>query len=190
MRSVILESKDGDPHFYLKPFCCSDWIRSSRAFKMPFKDQDGNDLPTCDVTDVYKDWKLSGSVRMVALRSDRLFESSKPNGSIKFSIVDAVHNQYVLKPLLERMAQHDHHPVPYVKELAREKPFLSSEQFFCWGDFVYESQIGASILMIHGLHSNILQPIPVSHVRWKIACNLFRGSKICNQQSQTLYDVK
>jgi len=26
------------------------------------------------------------------------------------------------------MAQHDHHPVPYVKELAREKPFLSSEE--------------------------------------------------------------
>jgi len=67
---------------------------------MPFKDEDGNDLPTCDVADVYKDWKLSASVRMVALRSDRLFEPSKPKESIKFSIVDAVHNQYVLNTLV------------------------------------------------------------------------------------------
>ena len=98
------------------------------ACLMPFKDKDGNLLETCDVSGVYKEWKEAPSVRLVALRADRLFESSKsmvPNGgekgTIKFNIKDAVHNQFVLKPLLERMSQHDHHPVPYVKDLAREK---------------------------------------------------------------------
>lgn len=98
---------------------------------MPFKDKDGNLLETCDVSGVYKEWKEAPSVRLVALRQDRLFESSKPpvpkgeeKVGIKFNIKDAVHNQFVLKPLLERMSQHDHHPVPYVKDLAREKLIL------------------------------------------------------------------
>ena len=83
-------------------------------------------MATCDVLDVYKDWKKEPSVRLVTLRADRLFEASGQHASterlsVKFNIKDAVHNQFVLKPLLHRMAQHDHHPVPYVKDLAREK---------------------------------------------------------------------
>ena len=94
---------------------------------MPFKDRDGTDLATCSVGDVYKVWKEEASVRMVAVRADRLFEPSaaktptdQPRG-IRMNIRDTVHNMYVLKPLLERMVEHTHHPVPYVKDLAREK---------------------------------------------------------------------
>ena len=94
---------------------------------MPFKDKDGNPLPTCEVDGVYKDWKAENAVRLVAVRSDRLFEPTKakdPSGepmSIKFNIKDSVHNQFVLKPMLQRMAMYEHHPLPYVKDLAREK---------------------------------------------------------------------
>ena len=97
------------------------------CLEMPCKDKFGNPLPTCEVGGVYKEWKAENAVRLVAVRSDRLFESSKakdPSGEpvgVKFNIKDSVHNQFVLKPLLQRMALHEHHPLPYIKDVAREK---------------------------------------------------------------------
>lgn len=103
---------------------------------MPFKGDDGMLLPTCDVEMVYREWKDDPSVRMVACRTDRIFESSKTSGAdvvgVRFNIKDAVHNQCVLKPLLHRMAQHPHHPVPYVKELAKESLARSRSFFIPW----------------------------------------------------------
>lgn len=93
---------------------------------MPFKDKEGKELPTCEISRVYREWKEQPAVRQVAIRADRLFEASRPPAAdgvpagIKFGIRDAVHNQFVLRPLLQRMAQNPHHPVPYVKELGAE----------------------------------------------------------------------
>jgi hypothetical protein len=93
---------------------------------MPFKDEFGNPLPTCEVDGVYKEWKAENAVRMVAVRSDPLFEPNKAKDSsgepigVKFNIKDSVHNQFVLNPMLQRMAQHQHHPLPYVKDVAQE----------------------------------------------------------------------
>ncbi|CAK9032793.1 unnamed protein product [Durusdinium trenchii] len=55
---------------------------------------------------------------MVAIRSDRLFEShkgAKAEQPLKICIKDAVHNMYVLIPLLEKMALDPSHPLPYLK---------------------------------------------------------------------------
>ena len=80
--------------------------------------------PTCEIENVYRSWRDSIAVRHVAVRNDRLFEFPKPkDGSelkTKISIKTAVHNQYVLIPLLAKMAEHTGHPLPKVKPLARE----------------------------------------------------------------------
>lgn len=91
---------------------------------MPFKDKDGNALPACDTDLVYREWKNEPSVRLVTVKRDRMFEPTNsdkdPLPDIKINIRDCVHNQYVLKPLLHRMAKYSHHPLPYIKPLARE----------------------------------------------------------------------
>lgn len=79
--------------------------------------------PSCDPELVYRTWKATDSIRMVAIRSDRLFEShkgAKAEQPLKICIKDAVHNMYVLIPLLEKMALDPSHPLPYLKPLARE----------------------------------------------------------------------
>jgi hypothetical protein len=94
---------------------------------MPFKGKDGSLLPTCDVELVCREWKDNPSVRLVCANQGRLFEPSKQRTSpdeeitVKINIKDCVRNMYVLIPGLKRMAKHDHHPVPYVKNLAQEK---------------------------------------------------------------------
>lgn len=83
-------------------------------------------MPACDVDQVSRLWKESHSVRRVAVRSDRLFESPRKavEGEekipVKLCIKDAIHNQNVLIPILHRMASHPKHPLPYLKPLAHE----------------------------------------------------------------------
>lgn len=81
----------------------------------------------CETELIYRAWKESNAVRMVALRTDRLFEFPKPKGGgeskSRVSIKNAVHNQYVLIPLLKNMAMHPEHPLPYIKPLAGETLF-------------------------------------------------------------------
>ena len=75
----------------------------------------------CNVDGVWKEWKQQAAVRHVAVETDRLFESSQgAKQAIKFCIKDAVRNEYVLAPLLYRMAMVENHPLPYVKPLANE----------------------------------------------------------------------
>ena len=79
--------------------------------------------PSCDVERVHREWKDTPAVRHVSVRRDRLFESHQPHPdsdekvSIKFCIKDVVHNQYVLIPLLRRMAHDEKHPLPSLKSL-------------------------------------------------------------------------
>lgn len=86
--------------------------------------------PSCDVENISREWKDAPAVRLVAVRRDRLFESSKvrsdvdENQPLKFCIKDAVHNQYVLIPMLRRMAMQKNHPLPSLKAIARE--------ILCW----------------------------------------------------------
>ena len=93
---------------------------------MPFKDKHGNLLPTCNVDKVAREWKENPAVRAICVKRDRMFESfekekdGEPPLAIKINIKDCVHNRNILIPLLKRMAGYDHHPVPYVKALARE----------------------------------------------------------------------
>lgn len=98
-------------------------------------------MTACDATHVYRAWMEAHSVRRVAISCDRLFESSVPsdkNGHttpVKFTIKDSIHNQYVLIPLLERMAEHPGHPLPYIKPLAKEFPILlAPANFFLFID--------------------------------------------------------
>ena len=81
--------------------------------------------PACSIDRVHREWKEAPAVRLVSVKRDRLFESSKDKdnttaSSIKFCIKDAVHNQFVLIPLLRRMAAHETHPLPPLKALAQE----------------------------------------------------------------------
>ena len=84
--------------------------------------------PRCDIENVHRDWKEAPAVRLAAVRNDRLFESSgkvgdSPSGgkpAVKACIKDAVHNQYVLLPLLERVALVENHQLPCLKDIARE----------------------------------------------------------------------
>ena len=93
---------------------------------MPSNRGSGKKKATCDVTNVNRCWKEEHSVRKVAIKWDRIFEPSRivdeddKTPIIKFSIKDAVHNQYVLIPILERMAALPEHPLPYLKPLAHE----------------------------------------------------------------------
>ena len=94
--------------------------------------------PSCDVENLHREWKDSAGVRNVAIKQDRLFESSKRVGdsdvqgekaTLKFCIKDAVHNQFVLMPILQRMAAVEGHPLPYLKPLARESLKLKGSKF-------------------------------------------------------------
>ncbi len=80
----------------------------------------------CETQHVSRAWHDSHVMRRVAVRRDRLFESFKSTDSesypIKVCIKDSIHNQYVLIPLLEKMALHSHHPLPTIKALAKEFP--------------------------------------------------------------------
>lgn len=78
---------------------------------------------TCETENINRAWMNSDAVRFVTIRNDRMFESHRGRGAdkvVKVSIKDAVHNKFALIPLLESMASHDGHPLPYVKDLARE----------------------------------------------------------------------
>lgn len=123
------------------------WLQKTRSCStqgsgaMPVKGQPRK--AACDVSTVHRCWKDAHSVRRVSVKCDRLFETSstvgeldeKPN--IKFTIKDAVHNQFVLVPLLERMSKHPHHPIPYLKPLAHEYPGLDSN-FHKISTYIYE----------------------------------------------------
>ena len=82
--------------------------------------------PSCNVENINREWKDAPAVRLVAVRRDRLFESSKvrsdleENQPLKLCIKDAVHNKYVLIPMLRRMAMMKNHTLPSVKAIARE----------------------------------------------------------------------
>ena len=81
--------------------------------------------PSCDAGRVHREWKQEPAVRHAVVKNDRMFEShlvesGKEVPAVKSTIKDAVHDQFVLIPLLQRMAQHANHPVPYVNDLARE----------------------------------------------------------------------
>ena len=77
-------------------------------------------------------------VREVAVRTDRLFASAKGDREqVKFCIKDAIYNQHVLMPLLQKMSEVPSHPLPYLKPLARENlgaQFLS----FCFVEWSSE----------------------------------------------------
>lgn len=97
---------------------------------MPFKGENGEDLPACDVKLVVREWAEDTNVRRVCVNKGRMFESaSTPTNNeeppVRINIRDCVRNMYALKPCLERMAKHDHHPVPYVKDLGRERLALA-----------------------------------------------------------------
>lgn len=94
---------------------------------------------TCAVDSAHRSWKDHHAVRRLAVKADRLFEPSKPSDGdekppVKFCIKDAVYNQHVLVPLLERMAEFPHHPLPRVKPLAHEHPSwdLVHNMFCCF----------------------------------------------------------
>ena len=76
---------------------------------------------TCDVENIYRDWKGDHQVRRVLIECDRTFRSHKQaSDPVKFCIKDAVFNKPVLLPLLHCVAQHPSHVLPGVKPLARE----------------------------------------------------------------------
>lgn len=78
---------------------------------------------TCDVENVYREWQDNQAVRQVAVSTDRLFVSHKGEKEpLKFSIKDSVRNMHVVTPVLQRMAAHPSHPLPYLKQIARENP--------------------------------------------------------------------
>ena len=75
----------------------------------------------CNVEHVWREWKESAGVRHVAVTQDRLFQSSKGEQSqVKFNIKDSIQNQLVIAPLLRRMAESPDHPIPCIKDLAKE----------------------------------------------------------------------
>ena len=81
--------------------------------------------PACDIENIHREWKAEAAVRHAAINTDRLFESSMnteglERKAVKFCIKDAVYNQYVMAPLLYRMAQEPSHPLPTLSNLARE----------------------------------------------------------------------
>lgn len=83
------------------------------------------DKPACDVELLSREWKQAPAVRLVAVEADRLLVSPDGKGeSIKICIKHAVHNKFALIPVLERMAKHPSHPIPYIKPLAKESPSL------------------------------------------------------------------
>ena len=79
---------------------------------------------SCNIENVNRQWKEAAAVRLVAVKRDRLFESCMAsegeNLPLKFSIKDAIHNQFVLIPVLRAMALDPKHPLPILKHLARE----------------------------------------------------------------------
>lgn len=82
--------------------------------------------PKCEIRNIYKEWKASHAVRMVAVKADRLLVSAKgpeegQERQVKMCIKDAARNKFVLTPVLALMADHPCHPLPSIKELAREK---------------------------------------------------------------------
>jgi len=86
--------------------------------------------PPCDVQHIYREWKASAGVRNVAVKRDRIFESSVGDDSgIKFVIKDAAHNELVLIPILKRMAATPQHRLPNVKDLAREMLGFKKQKF-------------------------------------------------------------
>ena len=93
--------------------------------------------PACHVEGVYKEWKDAPAVRQVVIETDRLFQSSSDERkAIKFCIKDAVRNQYVLAPVLFRMALNDSHPLPCLKVLARENLVFYSKYVLCFAWFI------------------------------------------------------
>ena len=75
----------------------------------------------CDIENVYREWKAAPACRHVAVETDRIFESHEGKGKgVKFCIKDAVHNKFVLTPLLERLRFTPQMKLPSVKALARE----------------------------------------------------------------------
>lgn len=102
---------------------------------MPPKKAPQAAMSSCDVENVYREWKDQRAVREVAISTDRLFISHKgPEESLKFTIKDSVRNQHMIMPLLHRMAQDPAHPLPTVKSLARETLGIILENFviFIW----------------------------------------------------------
>ena len=97
------------------------WAMPSNASKLAAAAK-----PSCNVENINREWKDAPAVRLVAVRRDRLFESSKvrsdleENQPLKLCIKDAVHNKYVLIPMLRRMAMMKNHILPSVKAIARE----------------------------------------------------------------------
>ena len=87
---------------------------------MPPKESQGASKATCDVENVYRQWKECPGIRHTAIKLDRIFEPSRKDEPVKFCIRDCVHNQLVIIPLLERMARDPSHPIPYIKALCRE----------------------------------------------------------------------
>lgn len=92
---------------------------------MPRKNR-ASKRPSCDTQLIHREWKQEPAVRHTAVKTDRLFESSQAseNGqstAIKFCIKDAVHNRFVLEPLLHRMAKVEVHPLPYLDNLLNER---------------------------------------------------------------------
>ena len=90
---------------------------------------------TCDTSNIHREWRQEAAVRHTAVNTDRLFQSHQDvqggeRHSIKFSIKDAVHNEFVLAPLLFRMARDRTHPIPYLEDLARESlAYLEFDQY-------------------------------------------------------------
>ena len=75
----------------------------------------------CDIENIYREWKAAPACRHVAVEDDRMFQSHQgKNKTVKFCIKDAVHNKFVLTPLLERLTVTPEHKLPSVKALARE----------------------------------------------------------------------
>ena len=75
----------------------------------------------CDIENIYREWKAAPACRHVAVETDRIFQSHQGRGkAIKFCIKDAVHNKFVLTPLLERLTLTPQLKLPSVKALARE----------------------------------------------------------------------
>ena len=124
--SLVFLHNVGWSQFFTHPRAIFRSLFPALLLDMPFKDKHGNLLATCNVDKVAREWKENPAVRAICVKRDRMFESIKheadgePPVEIRINIKDCVHNRNVLIPLLKRMAEHDHHPVPYVKGLARE----------------------------------------------------------------------
>ena len=94
----------------------------------------------CNIENVYREWKANPAVRKVIIARDRMFESWKgPSDGVKFGIKDAVHNRFVLIPLLEKLSVTPGLKLPSVKSLAREilgflfqKMFIHSSPRLTW----------------------------------------------------------